>query len=215
MIIDCISDLHGFQPKLDGGDLLIIAGDLTARDKASQMMIFCAWASRQRYRKIIVVAGNHDGCLKLNQECGIIDDGGHFQYLQDSGCEFEGLKIWGSPWTPTFGDWHFMKDRGAQIKEKWDLIPIDTDILVTHGPPHGILDTIGPGSEHLGCEELEKVIAAIQPKLHVFGHIHGGYGVKPASYHPARRCRTAFVNASQVNEKYQHVNRPIRVELKD
>lgn len=212
MIIDCISDLHGFQPKLEGGDLLIIAGDLSARNLSDEYFLFEDWLEKLDYKKIILVAGNHDGFLVKN--------GPHLfamaDYLCDSGIEFEGLKIWGSPWTPTFMNWHFMKDRGAQIKEKWDLIPLDTDILITHGPPYGILDACErleyPNEkEHVGCEDLKRTIERIKPKLHVFGHIHEGYGIYKSDnekYEP-----TIFVNASIMNERYKPVNKPIRIIL--
>ena len=109
MIIDCISDLHGYQPKLDGGDLLIVAGDLTARDLESQYRQFIYWLDQQDYKKKIIIAGNHDG--ELQQNPGLFKFT-VFDYLCDSQSVFQDLKIWGSPWTPTFYDWHFMKNRG-------------------------------------------------------------------------------------------------------
>lgn len=214
MIIDCISDLHGFLPQLEGGDLLIIAGDLTARDQPIEYDQFARWLDRQKYKCKIVIAGNHDGLLqrfpcrvrwdyKQGRAMGRLYSA---TYLLDSAEEFEGLKIWGSPWTPTFLNWHFMKDRGEQIKAIWDLIPNDIDILVTHGPPHGILDRNING-EHCGCEELRETSFRIAPKLHVFGHIHeqGGKTINTTL--------TTFVNASIMNERYNPVNKPIRVIL--
>ena len=82
-----------------------------------------------------------------------IGNGQNVHYLCDSGLEFEGLKIWGSPYTPTFGKWNFMRNRGDEIKKHWDLIPSDVDILVTHGPPYGIFDETIDGI-HAGCEDL-------------------------------------------------------------
>jgi Icc-related predicted phosphoesterase len=223
VIVDCISDLHGYYPELDGGDLLIVAGDLTARDTFLEHSEFKYWLYQQQYRKKIVVAGNHDGDLvnvppnplyfsTFNIETGL--QSSYADYLCDSGTEFEGLKIYGSPWTPTFCDWYFMKDRGADIKEKWDLIPADVDILVTHGPPHGILDECydydSGKIKHAGCEELYLKFyqERIRPKLHVFGHIHEGYGhIK----HMMDMPTTQFVNASHVDKNYKPVNKPIRV----
>ncbi len=198
MIIDCISDLHGCKPALQGGDLLIVAGDLTARDTIQEYLDFNKWLSKQKYDRIIVIAGNHDGLVEKGINVEIKE--GHSSvvvpiladrtiYLQDSACDYQGLKIWGSPWTPTFYDWHFMKDRGAAIKEKWDLIPSDTDILITHGPPFGILDQVsfsskGRGVEKFaGCEELREAMFRIKPKLHVFGHIHAQGGEKVDRLH--------------------------------
>jgi Icc-related predicted phosphoesterase len=140
-----------------------------------------------------------------------------FEYLCDSGTEFEGLKIWGSPWTPVFFNWHFMKKRGEEIKKQWDLIPDDIDILITHGPPFGILDVSGlssrrkPGGFHCGCKDLTQTLERLTKlKLHVFGHIHDGYG-KMAIGHKGREF--TCVNASIMDEDYNPVNKPIRVVL--
>ncbi len=206
MIIDCISDLHGAFPELEGGDLLIVAGDLTARDNEIGYLRFFEWLTKQSYRKIIFIAGNHDGYLEKYQPTYAYQ----IQYLRDSSTEFEGLKIWGSPWTPTFCDWHFMKNRGEDIREKWDLIPDDTDILITHGPPWGFRDvpkiSLTRKDKHCGCMDLLEAVARVKPKLHVFGHIHGGYGMEEAR-------GTKFVNAAIMTEDYEPLNKPIRIEL--
>ena len=96
--------------------------------------------------------------------------------------------------------------RGDEIRRKWDLIPEDTDVLITHGPPHGILDLVpsdmSGNYEHAGCEELLLAVKRVKPKLHVFGHIHEGYGV-------ARRARTTFVNACICDAAYRPINEPV------
>lgn len=205
MIIDCIADLHGFYPTLEGGDLLIIAGDITARDLPYQYMEFALWLDKQDYKRKILIAGNHDRIIY--KWANIMGSMTHFKYLMDSETKFSGYKIWGSPWTPTFQEWHFMKDRGAAIKEKWDLIPDDTEILITHGPPFGIQDQADVPEKFLGCEELRNALDRLKNlKLHVFGHIHEGYGKVIVN-------GVTHVNASIVNEHYKHVNKPIRVVL--
>lgn len=221
MIIDCISDLHGYQPKLEGGDLLIVAGDLTARDVPNQYISFNNWLSKQEYKRKIVIAGNHDGLCKkgINVEVNpgekrtVIPVLAHNAvYLEDNSHEFEGLKIWGSPWTPTFCNWHFMKDRGEAISQMWSLIPDDTEILVTHGPPLGIQDQVkysnkAKEGKFAGCEELRTALERLKKlKLHVFGHVHEGYGKVIAN-------GVIHVNASIMNEDYKPVNKPIRVIL--
>lgn len=206
MKIDCISDLHGDYPKLEGGDLLIVAGDLTGRDLENEYALFDYWLNDQKYNAKIVIGGNHDRTLQEKRF--------KFQfgtYIQDSGCSFNGFKIWGSPWTPTFYNWYFMKDRGEQIKERWDLIPDDIDILITHGPPYGTLDKVSHPSRkikfsHTGCEELKLAVERVKPKLHVFGHIHEGYGI-------IEKDGTIFVNCSLMNEHYETINKPITVYL--
>ncbi len=211
MKIDCVSDLHGFRPRLDGGDLLIVAGDLMARDTIDEYVDFIRWSNpiSFKYKKIILIAGNHDGLI---EKYGTELLPGFCTYLQDSGCDFKGLKVWGSPWTPTFLNWHFMKDRGEPIKKMWDLIPDDTEILVTHGPPFGIQDQVEYSSKakegkFAGCEELRNALDRLKKlKLHVFGHVHEGYGKVVVN-------GVIHVNAAIMNEDYRPVNKPITVEL--
>ena len=211
MIIDMISDLHGCKPALHGGDLLIVAGDLTGADMLQEYHNFNDWLMKQNYPKKIIIAGNHDGFLQREKVSRRYFSVGC--YLQDSMEEYEGLKIWGSPWTPTFYNWHFMLDRGEAIKAKCDLIPDDIDILVTHCPPWGILDTNRYG-EHCGCEELRKAVERVKPKLHVFGHIHHeGCGTTEEMWGPDLTKSTIFVNAAHMNEDYEPVNKPIRIQL--
>jgi len=224
MIIDCIADLHGFCPQLEGGDLLIVAGDMTARDSLKCWDKFFTWFDAQNYRKKIYIGGNHDNFLTQccnNKDAADIVYGPECEkqeYLCDSGTEFEGLKIWGSPWTKTFPGMNphckaFTFDKEEQLSEKWRLIPRDTNILITHSPSFGNYDwvynrngTIGPsvGSITLWMEMLTMVPNL---KLHVTGHIHEAYGesVHTNGIH--------LVNASHVNERYQPVNKPIRIIL--
>ncbi len=209
MIIDCISDLHGYRPKLEGGDLLIVAGDLTARDMPLEHGRYCQWQYDLPYEKIIFIAGNHDGHIQKRPDLYIdgCDSMSKIIYLQDSEITYKGMKIWGSPWTPTFYNWHFMKDRGREIERMWNMIPDDTEILITHGPPFGIQDQVKDGEPCLGCEELKLALNRLKKlKLHVFGHIHGGYGKMVAN-------GVTFVNASIMTEDYKPLNKPIRVEL--
>jgi hypothetical protein len=226
MIIDCISDLHGFFPVLDGGDLLIIAGDMTATNHLKEWIKFYEWFHAQKYRKKIYIAGNHDNFLGSCASNKEIEDFGLGEiedcdliYLRDSGIEFEGLKIWGAPWTNWFERVNphcsaFML-KEEELKKKWDLIPHDIDILVTHGPNLGVLDAckdfsypynlIRAGSETLS----QAIIDRPSIKLHVFGHIHEQYGIiGPSKIQSEMRT---FVNCSIVNERYEHVNLPIRI----
>lgn len=210
-----ISDLHGFHPKLEGGDLLIIAGDLTARDTQDQHMQFLSWIAQQDYKKKIWIAGNHDNFLIGTKFIPIKDLG--MEYLCDSGTEFEGLKIWASPWTKTFKGMNphckaFTVDTEKELAEKWALIPDDVDILITHSPPYGILDGVPNFSTGkviwTGSSSLrQEVTTRIKPRLHVFGHIHENGG------NMVDLITTKFINASHVNEFYKPVNKPVRVIL--
>jgi Icc-related predicted phosphoesterase len=213
MIIDCISDLHGEEPELDGGDLLIIAGDLTASDKMVQYERLFFWLEdlTALYEKIVVIAGNHDGKIQEGKwtswPLGVV-------YLQDSSTDYQGFKIYGSPWTPTFQQWHFMKNRGPSIREVWDKIPLDTNILVTHGPPFGILDQVKTGrsaGKACGCDDLHARLADLkQLKLHVYGHIHSARGRRVFDWDLPG---VQFVNASVLDEDYDMVFDPIRIVL--
>ena len=225
MIIDCVSDPHGYYPELEGGDLLIVAGDLTARDTKDELLYFHSWVTKQKYKKTIIIAGNHDNtCVKgypfYNRSFavdGIVMPHNEIEYLCDSGTEFERLKIWGSPWTKTFKGINphckaFTVDTEEELDKIFYRIPNDVDILITHEAPYGILDQIdyseGDSSAmSVGSRALIYHSRMRQPKLHIFGHIHESYGMDNESE------EIIFVNASHVNEKYQPVNKPIRVIL--
>lgn len=218
MIIDCISDLHGHYPKLDGGDLLIIAGDLTSSDSGLEHLDFIKWLCEQKYEKKVFILGSHDNYVSFNDP---VEDARGFSYLCDSGTEFGGLKIWGSPWTTKFPGINphccaFTVDTDKDLQKKYDLIPEDTDILITHNPPISVLDkTID--NKFVGSLSLSIQIGSLQNlKLHVFGHVHESYGkIDPAAYLPNFFDVTKHysVNASHVNERYQPVNKPVRIIL--
>ncbi len=215
MIIDCISDLHGFKPILEGGDLLIIAGDFTAHDRVEELQNFGFWVNAQQYKYKILVAGNHDGLIASNP--------GYAKefissaiYLEDEEIELEGFNIWGSPWTNWFHGVNpackaFMSSE-SRLEKKFARIPTETDILITHGPPNGILDSIQDyrTSQSRECGSISlrnEVLNRIKPKLHVFGHIHEWGG------NTFDNTTTKFVNASVVTQYYHHRHPPTRIIL--
>jgi len=223
MIIDCISDLHGYYPKLEGGDLLIVAGDLTRTGEVhDQRANFIPWLISQSYDHKVFIAGNHDNSLMIpNIPTGTIKDS-TYSYLCDSGIEFEGLKIWGSPWTKVFKGINpnckaFTVDTDKELEEKWNRIPDDVDILITHSPPFGIRDrTID--CRNVGSSSLVKFTSkhVNTLRLHAFGHIHESYGIWDITNNQREigdPPTPIFVNASHVNERYQPVNKPIRIVL--
>lgn len=211
MIIDCVSDLHGHYPELEGGDLLIVAGDLTAADSLPEYYNFNGWLNAQRYKKKILIAGNHDKRLQELDIKPCDDFASCASYLCDSGTEFEGIKIWGSPWTKSFIGMNphckaFTLDTEEQLAEKWALIPDDTDILITHGPAFGILDE-NAYDQGCGSESLKEALVRIKPTLHVFGHIHEQGGL-------SCMCREMIcVNASIMDQYYYPSNKPVRIEI--
>jgi len=212
MKIVCISDTHSLEPikRFPKGDILIIAGDICNTGSLVDVIKFNSFLNSLNYKYKILVAGNHDVIFEKNKLLAL-NFLNNIVYLQDSEYILNNLKIYGSPWQPEFCNWAFNLPRGEKLKEKWDMIPIDTDILITHGPPYGILDKIKENSDNLGCRELLKAVEKIKPKLHVFGHIHGGYGIQEKIWKNGNK--TIFVNASICNEKYKPINKPIEVEL--
>lgn len=215
MIIDCIADLHGFKPPLKGGDLLIIAGDITAHDTLGEYCDFADWVCKQDYRHKIFVPGNHDNAF-IDRDTGI----GDAELLKDSGTEFDGIKIWGSPWTLKFKGVNpkckaFMTTE-SKLEKKWELIPNDIDILITHGPAFGLLDGIPLDDGtlyHAGSISLhEWLIDANRPALHVFGHIHEAAGIKKTFPHPPDKCMIS-VNCSYVDGNYNQRGDVYRIQI--
>jgi len=217
MKITFISDTHAKhrQLYLEGGDLLIHAGDImNSGYNVQEIDDFCNWFESQNYETCAFIAGNHDRLFEddPDQVAKIVNEY-TINYMQDSEIIFGGgerpfVKIYGSPWQPEFYNWAFNLPRcGEELGKVWNNIPEDVDILVTHGPPQGHLDISGePWYEgDLGCEILRHRVDTIKPKIHVFGHIHGSYGYK---FHNG----THFINASVLNERYSVVNDPLTVE---
>ncbi len=208
MQIVCLSDTHNCNERITvpDGDLLIHSGDATSLGSRKEINAFLAWFSSMPHQYKIFVAGNHDWLYQEdNRLARLLTSNFNIEYLQDSSTVIEGLKIYGSPWQPQFFDWAFNLKRGREMAEKWEMIPADTDILVTHGPPHGILDKT-PHGDFAGCEELRKKVEEIRPQLHIFGHIHHGYGT-------CEKFGTTFINAATCDEDYEPSNPPIVLNL--
>lgn len=206
MKIVCLSDTHTRHKKLvvPDGDVLVHTGDFCSQGKVWEWTDFFRWFSGLPHKHKLFIAGNHDLTFEQVQQPPMRLNG--VDYLMDSSIEIDGVKFYGAPWTPRFFDWAFNVDRGDPIGEKWKLIPDDTNVLLTHGPPFGILDLV-PRGERVGCERLRQRVDELPNlKLHVFGHIHYSYGMT------LREGRT-FVNAANCTEQYEAVNEPIVVEL--
>jgi 3',5'-cyclic AMP phosphodiesterase CpdA len=229
MKITFISDTHSkhnFVTKdLPGGDLLIHAGDISSMGYKHEIQDFCKWFDGlDNYDFKMFIAGNHDwGFIdkeaffvhrsvvipKPTEE--ILNSYKNIDYLRDSSQEIQigdnpSIKIYGSPWQPEFFDWAFnLKKNGSELKQKWDNIPNDVDILITHGPSYGYVDKVIGRTDNLGCELLRDRIKEIKPKIHVCGHIHSGYGY-------VFDGDTHYINASVLNEQYKYNNKPLTVE---
>jgi len=191
MKIVAFSDTHSLHQKVEipDGDLLIFAGDMSICKTVQDVTGFNEFLKTLPHRYKIVVGGNHDHLLAYSPEIGheLLQNA---IYLQDSAVRIEGIKIYGAPWQPTFNTKAcsaFTLPRGKAIRKKWDLIPADIDILITHSPPCGIMDEDG-GVSH-GCSDLLERVQQIQPKLHIFGHIHNHNGIQNIG-------KTTFINCN-------------------
>lgn len=211
--VTAISDLHGDRPTLKGGDLLIIAGDLTARDRLSEYQEFCIWLHKQPYERKIVISGNHD--VRIQKEPFKFDEQiTGVAYLCDSMTEYKGLKVYGTPWTPYFQGVNpecaaFMLNSEFQLKDKFDLIPEDTDILVTHGPCYQRLDKTLWGDD-AGSRSLRERVDHLRGKklkYHIHGHIHESYGK-----HVEGGLTT--LNVARMDRSYRPVNKIVNFEIK-
>ena len=222
MRITFISDTHTkhrfCESDLPGGDLLIHAGDFmnSGYSKREAIEFFDWFENISKYDSKVFIAGNHDRLMEneIGEMQGILSGYKTIDYLQDeqmtldSDLSEDNVRIYGSPWQPEFYNWAFNLPRnGPELEWIWNKIPDNTDILITHGPAQGMLDTSGPpyNQPNLGCELLAKRINAIKPKIHVCGHIHGGYGYRFEN-------DTHFINASILNERYEYVNKPITAD---
>ena len=185
--IACISDTHNTQPPIPDADLFIHAGDLTQSGSATEIQEALTWIqSLSHIRHKIVIAGNHDIALNSDDRSHSNFQWGGITYLQDGRTRINFsngryLSVFGSPWTPTPGPWVFQYPRNEDVWTR--KVPEDTDVLVTHMPPRFHLDVAGFGDDNL-LKELRRV----RPKVHVFGHVHGGWGREFLIYDRFEAC---------------------------
>ncbi len=203
MKIVFISDTHAQhrKAKLPEGDLLLHGGDVT-NGRESQMDDFLRWLADQPHKYKVFIGGNMDGMLEKEAAQYRASLPPNTFYLENEGIEIEGLFIWGSPMIPRFVG-AFNCDRGAELRAYWEKIPDNVDILLTHTPPGGILDRTSMGKS-VGCRELRRRVDELQPKLHLFGHVHESYGQQSDE-------RTTFVNGSFVRGFFHRNNPPVEL----
>ena len=209
MIIHHFSDTHTFHNQLivpEKVDLMIFSGDCSnTKDYVTnfdEVIDFIRWYAIINCPNKIFCAGNHDGSIasklitrKTFEDHGII-------YLENESIKIEGLKIWGSPISPSFGGWSFMKSR-EKLHDLWQTIPEDTDIVITHGPPKGVLDLSENREGRLemcGCNALVKRLMVVQPKLALSGHIHSTSTIVNTGIRKYDKIQTIFSNASCVTD---------------
>ncbi|KAL4229003.1 metallophosphoesterase domain-containing protein 1 [Mactra antiquata] len=224
----CISDTHGLTDPtcIPDGDVLLHAGDFTLRGTWKQVDEFNNFLGQLPHKWKVVIAGNHDICMQSKKKLGPMvysmltrhmEAKGYKQckdmltnciYLQDEIVDICGIKIYGSPWSIQYRGYDaFQLPEGDHMKMKWDKIPDDVDILMTHGPPYGICDITKRGL-HAGCLDLlSSIQTRIKPKVHVFGHIHEGYG-------KYNNGVTEFINAAICTVNYRPTNKPFIFYMK-
>jgi Icc-related predicted phosphoesterase len=204
--IVCVSDTHGYHDAIGvpDGDVLVHAGDLTKRGTVDEIRAVSIWLAGLPHKHKLVVAGNHDFLFERDPAAARALFVG-VTYLEDEAVELDGVRFYGSPFTPEFFNWAFMLPRGESLRAKWSAIPKGVDVLITHGPPHKVLDHTLHGDD-AGCEELAKRVAEVKPRLHVFGHIHEGYGTLDVG-------PTHYLNASICTFDYRPKNVPLVFDL--
>jgi len=208
MKISIISDTHNKYKQLvmPDADVVILCGDATSVGQEYEIANFLNWFSKlDQYKYKIFIAGNHDWFFEKTPQFvkQILPD--NVIYLEDSGVEIEGIKFYGTPVQIDFCNWAFNRPE-EKLAKYWEAIPDDTDVLITHSPPLGILD-YSPMCGKVGSPTLlNEVTMRIKPKVHCFGHIHHSHGV-------LEQDGTKFVNASVLNDNYKLVFEPIVVEI--
>lgn len=213
--IVCISDTHGYHDKLnlDSGDILIHAGDfMTCGYKESEVQDFLKWFAQQNFEYKVLVAGNHDRYVEdyFHKFLKELEKYPSITYLEDSGVVIAGINFWGSPNQKYFYNWAFNRSE-AFMEDVFNIIPSDTDILITHAPALGRLDHLENG-QSVGERTLrDKITTDLkQLKFHIFGHIHNAYGYQ--EMWKGNGGVYSIINCSVVDEHYKLTNKPITIE---
>ena len=202
MRIVALADTHlqNWKVKVPPSDIFIFAGDNDI-NSIKQLEDFNVWLGTINSTYKIWIGGNHDLLLENISLKEIKKISTNATYLYNSGITIGGVKFWGSPFSKLFGNWAFMRATEG-MKEIWNDMPEDLDVLITHGPSYSILDTCYyPVTHNVGCIELLKAVELKKPRVHIVGHIHESYG----------RTENCF-NVSVMDENYQLVNKPTVID---
>jgi predicted phosphodiesterase len=215
MKLTFLSDTHSKHKHIPidhfiGGDILLHSGDISSGGYEYELYEFVKWFdSIPGYTHKVFIAGNHDwGFQKYpTYVWNLMDEFPNVTYLQDSSVVLDGVKIYGSPWQPEFYNWAFNLPRnGEELEYRWSRIPDDTDILLTHGPAYGYVDSVMGEFKSLGCEKLINRILEVKPLIHACGHIHTGNGIMTNEW-------TTFINSSVLCERYYYAYMPYNIEV--
>jgi len=218
----CLSDTHDRHSLINvpPGDVLLHAGDFSFTGSRPEVERFNEFLRILPHKYKVVIAGNHEVTFeedyyhnhwrryhKQEEDTevlkSILKD---CIYLEDTDVVIEGFRIYGSPWQPAFCNWAFNLERGKECQRMWDRIPTGTDILITHGPPHGKKIGKTMAGIDAGCEKLSVAIQRTKPRVHLSGHIHEGYGITQEKV-------TTYINASICTLRYKPTNNPIVFDM--
>lgn len=213
---DVLGDVVNSRGKLARGkeaaeiQLRPLSPDLVGvRPLESTLPMLARFLDEVPFDHVVLVAGNHDWAFQFRRRRAKALLPGKVRYLQDSGTEIGGVKFWGSPWQPEYHGWAFNLPRdGPELAEAWAMIPEGIDVLVTHGPPAGILDMPWGTEPPVGDGTLLERVIAVKPRFHVFGHVHGSYGTRVVG-------PTTFMNVAASSEANRLANGPQVIVLED
>lgn len=192
MRLVCLSDTHEMHKQITppGGDVFIHSGDFSNGSRLA-IVSFLQWVEKLPHKHKIITPGNHDSwCEQFHLNGGDLYEMGQeygVHILVDELIELDGVRFYGSPYTPQFGHWAFMYPRKPG---HYRNLP-QHDVLITHGPPYGHGDYIPHQRRHAGGLDLLNEVVRVQPSIHVFGHIHEGRGRTKSDETPTR-----FINAA-------------------
>lgn len=209
-----LSDTHGEHENINvpAGDVLIHCGDFSCHGDERELVGFVRWLSKisPKYGATFVIAGNHDRQLEIDPSLADVF-GGVAEYLFNSSSNYRGWNFWGSCFTPAYNNWAFnLPKDGDELQKNWAQVPNNCDVLITHGPPYGVLDCVGYVKENVGCKWLRKRIEEVKPKVACWGHIHEARGLNYWSI-PGTVC----INATNLNGRYELVHEPVVFDLED
>lgn len=212
--IVALSDTHTFhhQVKVPECDVLCFAGDFSSAGRPGEVLSFLNWLNAQPASYKLYCAGNHDESYEqdLQFKHMVLNQYPDLIYLEDTGVKIFGLTFWGSPFTPEFCNWSFMLPRGKPLQDKWAMVPDETNVLITHGPPYGIMDDVSFIGTRVGDVDLRNRVKELKDlRAHFFGHIHREKSAK----RQMRMGKTTFANVSLCNDAYSVVNEPIVLDL--
>ena len=212
MRVAAVADLHGYLPAVPDCDVLVIAGDIApATDHRPAFQArwleqrFAPWLEAVPAARVVGIAGNHDFVFETAPES--VPAGLRWTYLQDGGTTIDGVRFWGSPWTPWFYDWAFNAPRDdadeSFLEGVYATAPGDADVLVVHGPPAGFGDLTARGAR-VGSRAFLRLIDRTEPALALFGHIHEDRG-------QWTRGASTLANVAAVDLDYRPRRDPVAV----